>query len=117
MSNETKEKIVKEVSEAIYQAYPYLWEKFGEHGRIKTEEDNYHHLDHLETTYELRDITVFLDYTKWLENVLTSRNVGTYLIIDNFERLVKAIPGKVDKEREQAFLMYLQQAIQLLKNS
>ena len=115
MKASTKEEIVNQVVEEIYNAYPNLWEKFGENGHKRTIEDNFHHLNHLETACELDDEKYFTDYTKWLESVLTSRNVGTHLIIDNFERLIEAIPGKVEKDDEKKYLHFLKKGIAVLK--
>lgn len=112
-----KERIVHQVVEEIYEAYPFLWEKFGENGRKRTTEDNYHHLDHLQTSYRLNDVMFFIDYTDWLERVLTSRNVGTHLIIDNYERLTNALTDLEDKEEEKAYKHYLQEGIQRLKRT
>ncbi|GKV69779.1 hypothetical protein NCCP2716_22770 [Sporosarcina sp. NCCP-2716] len=114
MNQETKEQIVDEVVWQIYEAYPWLSEKFGDNGRFRTAEDNFHHLNHLETAFQMDDPRFFLDYTKWLNDILTSRNVGTELIVDNFERLVIILPGKLDDMREKAFLYYLQQALMTL---
>jgi hypothetical protein len=57
------------VADEIYEAYPFLCEKFGQNGRDRTEEDNYHHLDHLATAYEMNSVDFFVDYTNWLNTV------------------------------------------------
>ncbi|WP_078594895.1 hypothetical protein [Evansella clarkii] len=116
MKQEVKREIVNEAVKQIYDAYPALREKFGENGLKRTEEDNHHHLDHLETACLLDDNKYFTDYTEWLERVLTSRQVGTELIIDNFQRLKEIIPGKTDPGEEQAFLRMLDEAIAILKS-
>ena len=115
MNNITKQQIAKEARESIYAAHPSLVERFGENGIIHTEKDNVHHLDHLETAYALKQVELFLDYTKWLETVLTSRNVGTHLIIDNFERLISILPGKVEADEEEFMVKCLKEAIHLLE--
>jgi hypothetical protein len=114
MNSLAKQQIAKEARESIYAAHPELIERFGENGIIHTEKDNMHHLDHLETAYSLNQVELFLDYTKWLETVLTSRNVGTHLIIDNFERLIAILPGKVSPEEELFMIRCLEKAIALL---
>lgn len=112
----TKQQIAKEARESIYAAHPFLIEKFGENGIIHTEKDNMHHLDHLETAYSMKQPELFLEYTKWLETVLSSRNVGTHLIIDNFERLIDILPGKTEHEEETFMIHCLEEAIRLLGN-
>lgn len=117
MNMETKKAIASETAKSIYEAYPDLWERFGEKGFIHTEEDNQHHLDHLETAYSMADEAIFLDYAKWLESVLLSRGVETALIIDNFDRLISILPGKVDGEEEAFMLGCLKGANILLKQA
>lgn len=117
MKNDVKNKIASETAKSIYAAYPTLWERFGERGFEHTEKDNHHHLDHLETAYSLKDEQVFIDYTLWLETVLTSRNVETALIIDNFERLLQILPGNTEQEEEVFMSGCLKSAIAVLKPS
>ncbi len=115
MDQQMKERAVEEIVQQIYEAYPWLTERFGDNGRMRTAEDNFHHLDHLETAFQMDDSGFFIEYTKWLEQVLTSRNVGTELIVDNFERLRTVLPGKLDNERETAYTEYLQLALSVLQ--
>lgn len=117
MKMETKQLIAAETAKSIYAAYPNLWERFGEKGFIHTEKDNHHHLDHLETAFSMKDEDIFLDYTKWLETVLQSRGVETALIIDNFNRLMDILPGKVAAEEEVFMLTCLEKANALLKQA
>ncbi|MFC0523816.1 hypothetical protein ACFFGV_09635 [Pontibacillus salicampi] len=118
MKQALQDKIVEAVVAEIYAAYPQLQEAFGERGRRKTIEDNYHHLHHLETCFELRDYTFFQDYTAWLQRVLTSRGVSTELIIDNFERLSRhmEIETALSKEESTLYQHYLEQAISFLQH-
>lgn len=117
MNISIKQQIAKEAANQIYEAYPSLWERFGERGFQHTETDNLHHLDHLETAFDLKDRQVFLDYSLWLEKILTSRNVETALIIDNFERLIGLIAEEIETEEKEFMQACLQEAIELLKGS
>lgn len=117
MNIETKQMIAAETAKSIYVAYPDLWDRFGEKGFIHTEKDNHHHLDHLETAFSMEDEAIFLDYTKWLETVLTSRGVETGLIIDNFDRLIAILPGKVSDTEEAFMLGCLKSANELLRQA
>lgn len=117
MKKDIKNKIASETAKSIYEAYPTLWDRFGERGFEHTEKDNHHHLDHLETAFSLNDEKVFIDYTVWLETVLTSRNVETALIIDNFERLLEILPGNIDKDEEIFMTGCLTNAIAVLSPS
>ncbi|WP_422123816.1 hypothetical protein DHX103_03120 [Planococcus sp. X10-3] len=117
MKIETKQLIAAETAKSIYAAYPDLWERFGEKGFIHTEKDNHHHLDHLETAFAMEDEAIFLDYTKWLESVLRSRGIETNLIVDNFERLMDILPGKVTADEENFMNTCLEKANVLLKQA
>ncbi|MBM7551284.1 hypothetical protein [Thalassobacillus pellis] len=118
MKSIEKSKLVDLVVEDIYTSFPNLIDKFGEHGKERTIEDNFHHLDHLETAYQMGSGAFFKDYTLWLNNILTSRGVRTDLIVDNYKRLIQRM-DKVEfesvKER-QTYIMYLQEGIQLLES-
>ncbi|MFQ3544800.1 hypothetical protein Q7A53_11960 [Halobacillus rhizosphaerae] len=117
MKTEEKELIVHQVVREIYDAYPDLLDKFGENGRLRTEEDNYHHLNHLVSAYEMRNIDFFIDYTLWLNTLLTSRGVGTPIIIDNFERLVRLLKqNSLENEEECSMCIdYLKESLQKLR--
>ncbi|MBN9655458.1 hypothetical protein J0K78_14340 [Halobacillus sp. GSS1] len=116
MNKSEQSRLVQLVADEIYEAYPYLWEKFGQNGRDRTEEDNFHHLDHLQAAYEMDSVDFFIDYTKWLNTVLTSREVPTSLIIDNYERLVRLLKNMevVDEDEKQCYIKYLDEALQHL---
>ncbi|WLR49362.1 hypothetical protein LC065_09580 [Halobacillus litoralis] len=116
MNKSEQSRLVQLVADEIYEAYPYLWGKFGQNGRDRTEEDNFHHLDHLQAAYEMDSVDFFIDYTKWLNTVLTSREVPTSLIIDNYERLVRLLKDMevVDEAEKQCYIKYLDEALQHL---
>ncbi|MYL49053.1 hypothetical protein GLV98_06130 [Halobacillus litoralis] len=116
MNKSEQSRLVQLVADEIYEAYPYLWEKFGQNGRDRTEEDNFHHLDHLQAAYEMKSVDFFIDYTTWLNTVLTSRDVPTSLIIDNYERLVRLLKNMevVDEDEKQCYIKYLDESLQHL---
>ena len=103
MNEETKRFITDRVVEEFYTNYPWLLEKFGEKGKRHTREDNDHHLEHLELSYELQDEKFFRDYTSWLNDVLVSRGVGTGLIIENYRMIQKYMREVEMKEDERNY--------------
>ncbi|MDQ0300228.1 hypothetical protein J2S78_002675 [Salibacterium salarium] len=115
MNDRAKELIVREVVEEIYTAHPDLWDQFEETGYEKAIEFNFLHLEHLQTTYDMDDINFFLDYTDWVDSVLSRQQVETYITIDNFERLLRLIPENVEPEEETSYLFYLDSAIDMLQ--
>lgn len=117
MKKSVRDSLVHKVVEEIYDEYPYLLEKFGENGVERTEEDNHHHLDHLQAAYEMHSVYFFIDYTEWLNNVLTSRGVGTFLIEDNYMRLIRLLDQAEggNYQEKTAYIEYLQEARQHLR--
>lgn len=108
-------KVIEEVVEGIYKAYPMLEEKYGKLGREKCVEDNYHHFKHLDTAYTLNESNIFTDYAIWLNNILTSRGMKEEHLIDNFERIHTSLQNFDDKEAS-SYREYLASAISELHN-
>ncbi|MBS2970632.1 hypothetical protein J9317_17960 [Metabacillus sp. KIGAM252] len=104
-----------QVVEGIYEQYPELLEKYGETGKRKCREDNEHHLKHLATAYEAQMPKIFTDYAVWLNNVLTSRGMKSEHLIDNFERIEKALED-VEVPEKDSYCHYLKEANDLLSN-
>lgn len=115
MTPEQKQLIAKKTADAIYEAYPNLWDRFGDRGYAHTIKDNHHHLDYLETAWELNSSQSFVDYVIWLETVLVSRNVETALIIDNFKRLIEIVPRYTETMQGDFMLGCLDRAVRLLE--
>ncbi|MBB3113886.1 hypothetical protein FHS18_006001 [Paenibacillus phyllosphaerae] len=106
--------IIEQITAGIYEAYPELMERFGEAGKRKCMEDNEHHFRYLETAYALRRQQTFTDYAAWLNNILEKRGMKADHLIDNFERIDRAISGQLEPRKEQAFHTYLRAAIDRL---
>ncbi|WP_270182839.1 hypothetical protein [Alkalihalobacillus sp. CinArs1] len=102
----TIDQVVERVVEGIYKDMPELLEKFGERGRSKCIEDNYHHMKHLESARNLDADEFFIDYALWLNNLLTTRGMETKHVIDNFERLEREI-SKTTFENKEDYLRIL----------
>ncbi len=115
MNADQKQQIAARTAEDIYEAYPNLWERFGDRGYEHTVKDNHHHLDYLETAWELGDENIFVEYSVWLETVLVSRNVETALIIDNFQRLISIMPHYTESAQGDFMQSCLKRSVQLLK--
>ncbi|WP_101843147.1 hypothetical protein [Halobacillus sp. Marseille-P3879] len=118
MNPNERDTLVDQVVTEIYDAYPWLWAEFGQHGRERTKEDNYHHIDHLYTAYEMKSAVFFIDYTLWLQNVLTSRGIGNKLIIDNYERLIQNLEMMEweSKAEKHSFVHHLKLALGSLRD-
>ena len=115
MKQEVIASMIDEIVEGIYEAYPILEEKYGELGRKKCVEDNYHHFKHLDTAYSLNEEKLFIDYALWLNNILTSRGMKEDHLIDNFERIINVLHTEQTEEAEK-YKMYLESAVVTLKS-
>ena len=109
--------VVEQVTEWMYEADPSLLDRYGEQGKEKCRQDNRHHLDHLQTAYELQDGRVFADYAVWLDGILRSHGMTTQLLIDNFTLLQQAfaICKEMNEQKRKAFGGYLETGILALK--
>jgi hypothetical protein len=106
--------IIEEVTEGIYNDFPFLLEKYGERGRQKCREDNGHHIKYLQTAADMDDDKYFIDYAHWLNGILTSRGMKTEHLVDNFMRLKRAFE-KIDEELNGVFINMLESAINSLR--
>ncbi|RAS71725.1 hypothetical protein [Priestia endophytica] len=115
MNSAIANKIVAEVTEEIYTEYPELLQKFGRSGKQKCQEDNEHHLNQLRAAVHHDNVKMFIDYSEWLDGILTSRGMKTDHLTDNFARLIKHFKKQEDKEL-QKHISFLQEAIETLEN-
>lgn len=109
-------KAIENITEGIYKDYPEMMERFGELGKKKCIEDNYHHFRHLETAYAVKKAQIFTDYAIWLNNVLTSRGMKTEHLLDNFERIKHELTS-IDAPEKDEYLYYLDKAISILEKA
>lgn len=79
---------------------PFWAARFGERGRRFAEEDGQHHLTYLIAALDARDPAVFAKYARWLRSVLTTRGMCTLHVVENLERLARAIDELVSDAAE-----------------
>jgi hypothetical protein len=72
-----KESIARAVTKRLYDEYPDILEKHGERGREKCLQDMYYNIEHLIPAVDLENSEMFVQYARWLENMLGSRGVST----------------------------------------
>jgi hypothetical protein len=108
------DELLDKIVEDIFDAYPSLYERYGENGKIRTREDNQHHLNYLQTAYEADDSQLFKDYTMWLSELLSARGMNEKIIIDNYERLIPLLEAYMEKKKYSFFKTCLEEGIQVL---
>ena len=106
------------VTERIYTLDPSLQERYGEKGKDKCRADNKHHLDHLQTAFELNNANVFTDYTLWLNGILQKYGMKTQTLLDNFVILKEELEllSDLPESNKNRYLSYLTDAIDILEH-
>ncbi|MCK6204156.1 hypothetical protein KZX50_01645 [Bacillus infantis] len=113
MEKHDKDRIVKKLFERFYEEFPSL-EKFGESGKRRTEEDINYHFQYLETAYKLESIQIFTDYSKWLQDILTSRGLDSFYLVLNFKWLIEEMK-ETDAEEKNFYIQALEEGIKVLE--
>ena len=110
--------LIEQVTERIYALDPSLQERYGEKGKEKCRADNKHHLEHLQTAYELNNTKVFTDYTLWLNGILQKFGMKTQTLLDNFVILKEELVLLSDwpEQKQQMYLSCLTDAIAILEH-
>ena len=108
---------IEKVTERIYALDPSLHERYGEKGKDKCRADNQHHLDHLQTTFELENAKVFTDYTLWLNGILQKYGMKTQTLLDNFVIIKEELEQISDMPdiKKKMYLSFLTDAIDILE--
>jgi hypothetical protein len=91
--------------DCTYETWPELEERYGERGRHHTAEDNYWHLDYLDSAAHADCPEIFADYTDWLVELLTFRGLdrchvaGVYGFLSEMLDRVECSPRHEDHRR------------------
>lgn len=83
--------IAQECFERAYATWPELEQRFGQRGRHHTAEDNFWHLDHLDTAVSAGAPEVFTEYTDWLVGLLLARGLGRHHIAGVYDFLAQSL--------------------------
>jgi hypothetical protein len=88
----------------VHEMYgnPFWQARFGERGRDRSGKDGGYHLTYVIEALAAGDPRSFVEYARWLREVLVSRGMCSFHLIDNFERLARAIDDEPWTERARA---------------
>ncbi|OCA86146.1 hypothetical protein F7984_12225 [Pradoshia sp. D12] len=108
---------IEQVTERIYTLDPSLQDRYGEKGKDKCRADNKHHLDHLQTAFELDNAKVFTDYTLWLNGILQKYGMKTQTLLGNFVIIKEELEHFSDMPdiKKKMYLSFLTDAIDILE--
>lgn len=82
-----RDQAVADVSEALYAAHPELELRFGARGKQVCRQDLGHHLDYLQAALDSGEAAPFLNYARWLGDILEHRGVPTRHLDESFALL------------------------------
>lgn len=80
-----KETLAQAITDALYTERPELLEKHGSAGRAKCLQDLRYTIEHLLPAVDLAKPTLFVEYVRWLDNLLQARNVSTGDVVRSLE--------------------------------
>lgn len=83
-------------------ANPFWAERFGDRGRTHARKDGDYHVKYLVEALRANDDRVFVEYARWLRDVLVSRGMCSRHLAENFERLAVAIEEEPWPDRARA---------------
>jgi hypothetical protein len=85
---------------------PFWEERFGARGRTHAKDDGNFHIQYLLQALDAGDDHVFVEYARWLREVLVARGMCSLHLIENFDRLGRAIAreGWLEGDRAVAIL-------------
>ncbi|GMA57964.1 hypothetical protein C7445_109105 [Alicyclobacillus sacchari] len=111
-------KWVDDVVAELYREHPEWYEQYGEVGREKCREDNIHHVRHLETAFQLGNISIFTDYAVWLNRILVAHGMTVQHLLDNLCRMAKTVEKRTEltPERRVFFAAALAAALDRLQS-
>ena len=70
-----KDEIATATTTLLYQRQPRLLEKYGDRGRAKCLQDMRYTVEHLTPAVAMDDPQLFVQYVRWLVNMLAPRNI------------------------------------------
>jgi hypothetical protein len=83
--------VVESCVARLYESWPELETRFGDHGRALTAEDCHWHLNYLDVALSLGDLASFHRYVEWLVRFLTPRGVEPSMIAGALVGLADAL--------------------------
>ncbi|HEX8202341.1 MAG TPA: hypothetical protein VF590_17820 [Isosphaeraceae bacterium] len=84
-----------------YETWPELEARYGPRGRHFVAQDNYWHLEHLDTAAELHAPEIFEDYADWLVGLLRARGVEGEQLAGTFGFLAEGLAGIACKPQQE----------------
>ena len=82
-----RDQAVATVTEALYARHPELEQRFGARGRQVCREDTGYHLDYLQAAIDTGESAPFLNYARWLSDILEHRGVPAGHLDESFALL------------------------------
>jgi MerR family transcriptional regulator, light-induced transcriptional regulator len=98
----TREELATAITEALYAADPTLYERYGEVGRVRCHEDIRFNLEHLTPAVELQEPAMFSRYVRWLDDLLSARNVSSEDVARSLREMERVIRDGFPEDEAEA---------------
>ncbi|HWK90264.1 MAG TPA: hypothetical protein VNP72_09720 [Longimicrobium sp.] len=112
---EHKEALARGITDALYAEMPWLYDKYGERGRLKCLQDMRYNLEHLAPAAGLDDPSMFARYAAWCDDVLRARGIPTGELARSLELMAAALRERLDPEAADAATRCVQAGVRALQ--
>ena len=95
------------VTDVFLRRHPEWLEKYGPSARIRGIEDAGFHIDFLASAIESGSTSSFEDYSRWTISLLTSRNIASHFVAENFKQIEDSLSfnlGETEQEVIKEFI-------------
>ncbi len=112
----SKEDVVKNAFQILYDDDPVIFEKYGERGKIKTIEDLNFHLSYLSTAAQLNEPQLFLDYVAWCKMYFNSINFPIKWFLRSLEVLQEVFEQQLSGNEKSQLSEIIRTAVREFEN-
>ena len=102
-----KDETIQHVHSSFLEKYPKLLSIYDQEKLEHIRQDTSYHIEHLESASEFRMDSIFFDYVKWTDSVLSSRGIKTELLIDCFTWIKEIMHIYKQHNKDQGYYTYL----------
>jgi len=97
-----KARLARDVTDALYAEMPELTSRYGAVGRERCLEDITYTIDHLIPAVDLSQPSLFTTYVRWLDDLLSARNVSTREVVRSLELIEQGVRNDLPPDEANA---------------
>ncbi|MEO2204151.1 cobalamin-dependent protein [Paenibacillus pabuli] len=103
--------LADKITEKQYMLQPDLIERFGENGRMRTQQDSQYSLNYLAESVLVKSPNLFTHYISWLKTLLAGYNVSADDLAINLNLIKETLEEEFDDASKSLVLDYLEMGI------